>query len=292
MQNEFQFAPTETTQTVGLAARQTALATETGADAQTARLVTERLNEITRRAERAKRRSKIGSHVVNLSIIMLGLLLLLRFAPEKSFVFGFQIVLFAGIIISTFLEFRASLWGAPKFDAAELASLGGVKAIPPLFAALENHLSIEDRQAIYTALTLLLPQMRIEDASSLNRCARETINSWIGYVGYHTGNDTALDDLRFAALKALKQVGDATAIPEVKRLANIEASTLREKALRQAARECLPMLRANCGEVETARTLLRASHAENARPDTLLRPASGAGQTNSAELLRPSDGGE
>ena len=59
--------------------------------------------------------------------------------------------------------------------------------------------------------------------------------------------------------------------------------------IKQAAIECLPMLLANCGDVEAARTLLRASQAEDARPDTLLRPASQSAQTNPAELLRGSE---
>ena len=116
--------------------------------------------------------------------------------------------------------------------------------------------------------------------------ARQIIYSWLGDARADVGLDAHYDALYIAALKALEQVGDAKAIPPVKRLSKITAQTPGALRVRQAAIDCLPTLRAHCGEVETARVLLRASQAGEARPDTLLRPATGAEETNSAGLLR------
>ena len=180
----------------------------------------------------------------------------------------------------------------PMFDAAELAQIGGVQAIIPLFVSLKNPLSSKQTMAIESALTTLLPQMKAGDAKIITPIARQTIHKWLNSANDRNPTYFYPAPLRLAALKALEQVGDARDIQVVKRLAKMKPRTPEQEELKQAAIECLPMLRANCGEVEAARTLLRASHAEDARPDTLLRPASGAGQTAAQELLRPPDANE
>ena len=109
---------------------------------------------------------------------------------------------------------------------------------------------------------------------------------WLSHRINSQGNLFAPEDLQIATLKALEQVGNASFIPDVERLANMNPRTPSLLRVQGAAMECLPMLRANCGEVDAARTLLRAAHAEAARPDTLLRPANGAAQTASRDLLR------
>ena len=278
MQNEILPEPGNNPQTI-----------QTEADAQAARLVTQRLNEITRRAKRAKRRAKVGSRIVLYVLAAVGYLLSLWFNSRKIFPSFFPIFVFVALLVPIALETFGTWWGAPKFDAEEIAQTGGVRAIMPLFAALENPLPEKEGQAIRNALTTLLPQMKASDAHLLTREARLFLHAWVSSALTVGTRFSDRDALRLAALKALEQVGDSSAIPVVERLANCAPQTPREERIRQAAIECLPMLRANCGEVETARTLLRASQSEDARPDTLLRPASGSGQTGSAELLRGSD---
>ena len=128
--------------------------------------------------------------------------------------------------------------------------------------------------------------MKVSDAHLLTPVGRRLVHSWLNSPSGNQPVIQGADALRIAALKALEQVGDSTAIPIVERLAQIKPLTPGQAKVQQAAIECLPMLRANCGEVEAARTLLRASQADTARPDTLLRPATGAGQTDRNELLR------
>ena len=110
--------------------------------------------------------------------------------------------------------------------------------------------------------------------------------------GAVTSKDPLPDlEFRLAILKALEQIGDAAAIPAVEHLANGYAYSANQRALKAAAQECLPLLRANFGSVEANKTLLRASSAENAAPETLLRASEPAPDTKPEELLRAADSG-
>lgn len=294
MQNQFRPEENQTPQTAYLPTAQTALATETetktGAETQVVQNVTQRLNSITRRAKRAKRRSKFGSRAAYFALIALGCLLASLFGAGHSvFPYLFPALVVVGVFAQVLLEFGSGLWGVPKFNAEDIARLGGVKALVPLFATLENNLSTKQRHAIYNALISLLPQIKASEANLLTPSARGRIHTWVASSVWVESIYPNMDALRIAALKSLEQVGDSTAVPIVEQLSHIVPHTPREEKLRLAAIECLPMLRANCKEIEAARVLLRASHAEDARPDTLLRPASASTETNPAEMLRGAD---
>ena len=256
------------------------------AEAQAARLVTERLNEITARAERVRRLFLIRGFVM-LPCLMFGLSLLTSLLGWDKLLRATVGIPF-GIVfwIAQVAIYRVRERETPSFNADEIARFGGVQAIAPLLATFQATPSILQQQAIRYTLTTLLPQMKVNDAPLLTPAGRRLIHSWLNSPSGNQPVMRGTDALRVAALKALEEAGDSTAIPIVERLAQIEPLTPGQEKVKRAATECLPMLRANCGEVETARTLLRASQAGEARPDTLLRPASGAGQTDSAELLR------
>ena len=250
----------------------------TDAEAQAARLVTERLNEITRRAKYIRLRYRlilIAAGVSNLIYVSLSPRLFILFLPLD--------------LIALHYASIAHSQDMPAFDADRMARLGGVKAIAPLFVALHSPLREKHEGVICDALTMLLPQMKASDAYLLAPAFRRIIHTWLNNAILLRGSNPKFEALYIAALKALEQVGDSSDIPYVVRVAKMKARTPEQEKIKQAAIECLPMLRANCGEVEAARTLLRASQSEDARPDTLLRPASGSGQTGSAELLRGSD---
>ena len=289
MQNEFQ---PEQNLTPPAAKSAAPLPTETEADAQAVADITKRLDTITRRAKLMKRRAYVVDYVVTVIFAILGGLLAYRFIPHSWLNVYLIIFIFLVGPITARLRKMIIAPGIPKFDAADLAKLGGVKAISPLLQAWKQYPAGEQSKSIEIALLALLPQLKVSDAAILTPAARGQMHEWlsIGAGGWklhrYAGN------LRLATLKALEQVGDSTAISIVERLANINARTASDRKAKQAALECLPMLRANCGAVEAARTLLRASHAEAARPDTLLRPASGASQTAAQDLLRPSDENE
>ena len=161
-----------------------------------------------------------------------------------------------------------------------------------MWQALNTPFQKKKKQAVFAALNSLLTQMKASDAPILTPALRRTLNLWLMNANSGALSHARYDAFFVAILKAFEQVGDSSAIPAVSRLAKMQGRTRRRKALKQAAIECLPMLRANCGEVETARTLLRASQSEVTDPDTLLRPASGSGQADAAELLRGADSPE
>ena len=286
MQHEFQPEENQTPLTANPAAP---LATETETDAQAVADITKRLDEITRLSNRAQRMTMITALSFGPCIVLFAFLLsfwLRRGNPLHHFFIPLLVgVGYVGIALMLLARWRMT----PKINAVELARLGGVKAIEPLFAILSNQPLPKQRRAIHAALTLLLPQMKASDAPLFNSVATQTIYRLLNETHTILYAKSDCIEIRIAALKALEQVGGSMYIPVVERLAKMRPRTLGHAKIKQAAIECLPMLLTNCGEVEAARTLLRPSHAEAARPDTLLRPASGAGQTAAQELLRPSD---
>ena len=292
MQNQFQPEENQTPQTASLPAAQTAPVTETEAELRAALRVTQRLNEITERANGASFEFWTGFVGWCICFALCAFLLAPALAPN-----GYALCLLASLLlIVPIIALPMGDWlrsrTLPKFDAGEIAKLGGMQAIPSLLATLRVTQSGKQRRAIVTALTALLPQLKASDAPLITADARRVLHSLLQTAFFVNISDVRTYDLTIAALKALEQVGDAQALPYVRRLANRKPRTLNGKRLQQAAADCLPMLRAHCGDVETARILLRASQPATTDPKTLLRPASGAGQTDNAELLRETDAPE
>ena len=277
-----------TLQTTGDTAPQTIIGIEAEADKLTAQNVTERLNDITRRLSGARRSTRIG--FVLTSICVVAGMSTAQFLLRSHNPYWRPLMYLVGA--SEFVAFGLLFWTRHKtvasFDAAELARIGGIQAIPPLFAALQNTNSPKRQAAIRDALITLAPQMKASDAHLLTPVAHTLIRSWL-YTVYNPALSLGYSlpaNACIAALKALEQVGDSNYISIVARLANMKTRTPAKARVKQAAIECLPMLREHCGEVETARTLLRAANAEDARPDTLLRAASSTTKASAAELLR------
>ena len=261
MQNEIAPEPPNTPQT-----------TEPEADAQAARLVTERLNEITTRARREGRLFLAQRGAIYCVTILLPLLILYEFGLRDPNILPLAVLLYS---LSFFFTYgivanlpRGTVW----LDAEGIASLGGAQAVAPLFSALQSPLFANQKQAIQAALTALLPQMKASDARLMTPACRRVIHGWLTIRPVEIGVKSHHNDLRVAALKALEQVGDSQDIPVVEQVAITKHRAPDFERVRRAALDCLPMLRANCGGVETARTLLRASQSEDVRPDTLLRP--------------------
>ncbi|HLL80518.1 MAG TPA: hypothetical protein VKT25_13515, partial [Ktedonobacteraceae bacterium] len=128
-------------------------------------------------------------------------------------------------------------------------------------------------------LTGLLPRLQASDAILLT----ETQRAALGYA--LTSN---VGDARFliAALKALEQVGDSSALSVVEKLAAGRIRTADPKRVQAAAQECLLFLRARYEQQRASETLLRASERSETLADTLLIPAKGVVATEVSELLR------
>jgi len=87
-------------------------------------------------------------------------------------------------------------------------------------------------------------------------------------------------------LQNLARLNDYAAYPHVKRLAQ-QPPTVRSFGVRDAANQCAEELRAGYELMQQAARLLRPASAPG--DDTLLRPASGVGETPADQLLRPAE---
>ncbi len=85
-----------------------------------------------------------------------------------------------------------------------------------------------------------------------------------------------------AALRALQRAGVTAALPRVRRFARFAD----EDTIRDAARDCLQVLKSQAERERTGRMLLRATRAPEACFDALLRPADDALDPQPQQLLR------
>ncbi|HZO86760.1 MAG TPA: HEAT repeat domain-containing protein [Chthonomonadaceae bacterium] len=193
---------------------------------------------------------------------------------------GQGLIGFVGILSSALLIAAMVL---QYVDLAANVRLTAVTALantgdPRLVGAFALCLSDLDREVRYTAanaLRKLLPKVKASDKRYISPLEMHALLKAL------VGRD---DPLRIAILKALEQIGDERALPNVEWI--IESNEPLD--VRRAAEECLPYLKMRAEYSEQAQTLLRAAEpSEAAAPDTLLRPAQSAAQTDASQLLRP-----
>jgi hypothetical protein len=135
-----------------------------------------------------------------------------------------------------------------------------------------------------SALKRLLPQLRASDAHLLTRAQRACLYRCLTMS--RVGRD---GPLILAILQALQQVGDAAAIPHVRRLAESKVLSPMQRKVRAAAEDCLPYLEVQASQQRASQTLLRASGQEKLPAGDLLRPAESANVTTPQELMRPAE---
>lgn len=194
------------------------------------------------------------------------------------------------------------VWGAMLFrdmfrpvsvDFEELARAGGKQAVPVLLEALRSEGGVRiNSAACRQALIEYLPQLQVTDAALLKVSDRQHFNYLLERLLTTAEWSELHHAWALAILKAYAQVGDAAAIPVVERIAKHKPRNEKQQQLQQAAQECLPLLRANAGGVDTTQTLLRPSLPDTNTPDTLLRAATFSSPTPEGELLRAANGRE
>jgi hypothetical protein len=169
--------------------------------------------------------------------------------------------------------------------ARKLAQHDDVRGIGPLAEALEWPDS--DLQAVAVkALTRLLPRLQATDGTLLNAHQRGCLYR---HLNFHTRSQP---EFQLAILKALEQVGDAAAIPHVRKLAKRVALGRLQQQVRRAAQDCLPFLETRAEQRRVSQTLLRASSAAGTTPDMLLRPADSSHAAAPEQLLRATENGD
>ena len=261
---------------------------ETEVEASAVHEITERLNTISNTIKLAKRKAIFG-YFAGVACALSGMILV-PILLGRDDLLGSKLaplLMFVGLMLVALSASYPSMV-APKFNPEEAARLGGVQAIPVLFAALQHAGGRPQIALIHKALSMLLPQMKSSDAHLLTPASHLFINTWLSSLSGNVSMFRYTDEVRLASLKALEQVGDSSAIPVVEKLAKSKARNTAQEKIKQAAIECLPMLQDNCGKVEANKTLLRASHAPAAAPETLLRPAESIPDAAPQQLLRAS----
>lgn len=146
---------------------------------------------------------------------------------------------------------------------------------------------LRTRMALGKTLCRLLPQLRSSHSILFTGSQKQDLLRLLSTVASTDNADekSIIVRVTLQTLKALEQIGDESAIPVVQ---NLASPTLNQNTMvQQAASECLEFLRVNAGRQREMQTLLRASAAATAAPDTLLRPASGSMDTAPEQLLRP-----
>ncbi len=166
-----------------------------------------------------------------------------------------------------------SVW-ANRGSARRLATLDDPRAIAPLLETYEKSLFWKESEVKQT-LIRLLRNVKASDADIVGASGRKWLVRKL--KGERWSSDSA--DLNIAILKALEQIGDASDVPVIERL----AKSARHPDVRRAALECLPALMERTAPEQNRQTLLRPAIASC----DLLRPAHGVAEPDPQTLLRP-----
>ncbi len=195
---------------------------------------------------------------------------------------------FLQIVLTTIISSMAQGIYTKKYNLAGrrvselLSEVNDVRFIAPMLRLefAQEHVGVKGLRG---AIKRLLPQIRADHAPLWSKEDKAALLLPLK----HPNHDK---ELTLACLKALEQVGDASAIPAVRRLHEKMYPAKWKEGIALAAQECLLYLESNTGRFQQAETLLRASEPAATRPDILLRPAQAASDTTPAEqLLRPGE---
>ena len=289
MQN--QFLPEETPQyqppaPIVQEAESTTETETTTANTLTASEVQTRLLDM----KRAARRRVYGFILKCLAVVLLPIIAMQALSsPGKPVALSVTILgmlLTMTWLLSEMIRFKRA---KPLHEYAQIAREGGATAVGPLLEMRRDNLTPANGRAIDAALALCLPQMRTQDAGQLDAAQHRLLLSFLRIPPIGERPDAAQTDFRVAALQALAQIGEASDLPLVEGLAGMDAKTKDLARIRDAAQECLPLLKIRLGLIADAKTLLRASMPEKETSAILLRPATGPNDAKPNELLRPSD---
>jgi HEAT repeat protein len=184
------------------------------------------------------------------------------------------------VAISTQLH-RLTMMGRHAKLARELMKEERIEAIGRL-AEAATWPDPRVRAAAVSALTRLLPRLKASDSGMLTSAQRTCLHSFLNRTAAQ-----AHPELVTALLTALEQVGDLAAVPFVRGLADMRDSSARMSAVRDAARECLPVLLERARGNTDHQTLLRPAQAPGPPAETLVRPAMPSHADDTGLLVRP-----
>lgn len=195
-----------------------------------------------------------------------------------------------------------------KETAMALARARDPKAVGVLAKAVRDG-DPDTKEAAARGLLSILPSLRASDREHIDSDAMDALLSLLPWrEGVRAGTDRLELELKLAILGALEQIGDARALPAVRRLQTPPRVTgallgfvdrrfhlgVRADIDRvcQAAQKCLPYLEERATAERLRDRLLRPAVSPAQGADVLLRPAGGAPVTPDELLLRPAEGAD
>jgi hypothetical protein len=169
-----------------------------------------------------------------------------------------------------------------RVDLGGVAALHGwINRLPTTVQDSTYQAQIEPQLTAHLALMQLLPRISPTDYLALPQKDRQRI-----YLNLHNVDLPRLKaDYALVVLDLVRRSADVEALSTVYSLINGDAATPYPQ-VRQAARDCVPILKAQFEKEKVSKTLLRGASAPQGTGDTLLRPAAGAPTTDPQLLLR------
>ena len=255
-----------------------------------------RTSTLTKRASRALRKERLRRRRMNtlaLAVfpISLGVLLPLALFPvTQSVAFSVLLSLSLFYLCAVYYvqrdrrkieKFKANY----KQSILALTERGGISAIPILTGAMWN-IDPEIAGAVPPALIRLLPRLQAENAELLPPEQRANLHRLL----LHASEPNI--ELKLAALSALIQCGDEKTLRVLQSLLANKGFRPQDPLLLEAVREQEPLLAARLEQERVNAVMLRPASAPDDAPQTLLRPAYGAEESEPQQLLRASNGSD
>ena len=230
--------------------------------------------------EEARRKNQRTKVLVSFAIVVAILTLFSKHVGH------FDFTSWIGVIFA-FSGIASAISARQRQAAVELAQFDDIS----LTGTLIEQLQTTDKPtlaAIQKALTKLLLKFEDQDSHLLSKDQIGTLLQRLK-INNPVPNVEVTLQFRLAILKAMKRVANQQALPAIEAIARGGDAGKYYPELVLAAEEALPEIRARVARLIESNTLLRASAPELSPPNELLRPASGVGEVDSKNLLRPSN---
>jgi len=169
---------------------------------------------------------------------------------------------------------------------SEISAYENVRAVGPLISALFLRNKVA-RTQVARVLKRLLPKMRPEDKSLINKEQRLQLNLYLGRSAAALLPDD--NELSLAILKAYPAIGDDSEITIVRRIAQGKGRSGRSAEVRLAAQEYLDEVIRRQEKLKEPQTLLRSAESLESGSQALLRPMEGSLERDGSALLRPAE---
>ena len=291
MQNEFLPEKIPEYRTLAPITAQTEAVIETTAEWDAAQSMEKRTAALRQLKRQHQRRSReLAACVIGVGIVslLLDLTLPLLLPHISAAVFYVASALLIVLVATPYLMGRKRV---PLLTAERAQEIEGAESVGPLLDMLRMAEYPADKDALYASLTRCLSHIQPGLTVALTARQRGTLLNRLRSNADPHGTNPTRPDFCLAALKALEQIGAASDISTVEEIAAGDTDRPGGIQVREAAKECLPLLRIRAGLAAESKILLRASEPEKETGAALLRAASGPNAAKPEELLRPSDGG-